>query len=214
MTMKDFSKFVKDEIGFSYNGYYRSGWGTASWIAKIVGDCPLAALVTNTLAGLIYSLQRVYQEGNRRVDAIVMLDGNVGQQYSSGWFGDNAGGENYMQFSDMYVNTKGFLPFAPEADFGSASTAREIEMRCWTGKRKEPMLQLALVLKTGRWARVSLILRWCARTLMIHNRTLTKSQQINTNTIDVRYKEIPLWDKASLMVSGPVCRGKSVHPRI
>ncbi|GAB3917148.1 hypothetical protein GCM10029976_001380 [Kribbella albertanoniae] len=31
MTLKDFSKFVKDEIGFSYNGYYRSGWGTASW---------------------------------------------------------------------------------------------------------------------------------------------------------------------------------------
>lgn len=30
MTLKDFSKFVKDEIGFSYNGYFRSGWGTAS----------------------------------------------------------------------------------------------------------------------------------------------------------------------------------------
>ncbi|MBN0872528.1 hypothetical protein JTL93_40530, partial [Pseudomonas aeruginosa] len=27
MTLKDFSKFVKDEIGFSYNGYFRSGWG-------------------------------------------------------------------------------------------------------------------------------------------------------------------------------------------
>ena len=26
MTLKDFSKFVKDEIGFSYNGYYRSGY--------------------------------------------------------------------------------------------------------------------------------------------------------------------------------------------
>jgi hypothetical protein len=25
MTLKDFSKFVKDEIGFSYNGYFRSG---------------------------------------------------------------------------------------------------------------------------------------------------------------------------------------------
>ncbi|MGU7695743.1 carbohydrate porin, partial [Escherichia coli] len=61
--------------------------------------------------------QRVFQEGDKRVDAIVMLDGNVGQQYSAGWFGDNAGGENYLQFSDMYVNTKGFLPFAPEADF-------------------------------------------------------------------------------------------------
>ncbi|MBW6099330.1 hypothetical protein KZ773_12140 [Escherichia coli] len=32
MTLKDFSKFVKDEIGFSYNGYYRSGWGDRlSW---------------------------------------------------------------------------------------------------------------------------------------------------------------------------------------
>ncbi|MBW6100998.1 hypothetical protein HTY54_10185 [Escherichia coli] len=32
MTLKDFSKFVKDEIGFSYNGYYRSGWGySLSW---------------------------------------------------------------------------------------------------------------------------------------------------------------------------------------
>lgn len=30
MTLKDFSTFVKDEIGFSYNGYFRSGWGTAS----------------------------------------------------------------------------------------------------------------------------------------------------------------------------------------
>ena len=39
MTLKDFSKFVKDEIGFSYNGYYRSGWGTASHGSpKSMGD--------------------------------------------------------------------------------------------------------------------------------------------------------------------------------
>ncbi|MDO1920850.1 carbohydrate porin, partial [Escherichia coli] len=30
MILKDFSRFVKVEIGFSYNGYYRSGWGIAS----------------------------------------------------------------------------------------------------------------------------------------------------------------------------------------
>ncbi len=84
--------------------------------------------------------QRVFQEGDKRVDAIVMLDGNVGQQYSTGWFGDNAGGENYIQFSDMYVNTKGFLPFAPEADFWVGKHgAPKLKSRCWTGKRREPM---------------------------------------------------------------------------
>lgn len=35
-----------------------------------------------------------------------------------------------------------------------------------------------------------------------YDRSLSNKQQINTNTTDVRYKEIPLWDKVSLMVSG------------
>ena len=111
MTMKDFSQFVKDEIGFSYNGYYRSGWGTASHGSPKSWAIGSLGRFGNEYSGWfdLQLKQRVYQEGNKRVDAIVMLDGNVGQQYSSGWFGDNAGGENYMQFSDMYVNTKGFL---------------------------------------------------------------------------------------------------------
>ncbi len=29
VTLKDISKFVKDDIGFSY-GYFRSGWGTSN----------------------------------------------------------------------------------------------------------------------------------------------------------------------------------------
>ncbi|MDP1183860.1 carbohydrate porin, partial [Klebsiella pneumoniae] len=45
--------------------------------------------------------QRVFQECEKRVDAIVMLDGTVGQQYSTGWFGDNAGGDNYIQVADL-----------------------------------------------------------------------------------------------------------------
>ncbi|MGC6745903.1 carbohydrate porin [Escherichia coli] len=35
-----------------------------------------------------------------------------------------------------------------------------------------------------------------------YDRSLQNKQQINTNTIDLRYKDIPLWDKATLMVSG------------
>ncbi len=84
-----------------------------------------------------------------------MLDGNVGQQYSAGWFGDNAGGENYLQFSDMYVNTKGFLPFAREADFfGSVSTVRrkiEIQMLDWKTQRTDAAAGVGLEkLESGR----------------------------------------------------------------
>ena len=86
MTMKDFSKFVKDEIGFSYNGYYRSGWGTASHGSPKSWAIGSLGRFGNEYSGWfdLQLKQRVYQEGNRRVDAIVMLDGNVGQQYSSG----------------------------------------------------------------------------------------------------------------------------------
>ncbi len=147
--------------------------------------------------------QRVFQEGDKRVDAIVMLDGNVGQQYSTGWFGDNAGGENYIQFSDMYVNTKGFLPFAPEADFwvGKHGAPKiEIQMLDWKTQRTDAAAGVGLEnwqVGAGKFD-IALI----REDVDDYDRSLSNKQQINTNTLDVRYKEIPLWDKASLMVSG------------
>ncbi len=45
--------------------------------------------------------------------------------------GDNAGGENYIQFSDMYSIFKGFLLFAPEADF-------------WVGKHGAPKIEIQM----------------------------------------------------------------------
>lgn len=120
-----------------------------------------------------------------------MLDGNVGQQYSSGWFGDNAGGENYMQFSDMYVNTKGFLPFAPEADFwvGKHGAPKiEIQMLDWKTQRTDAAAGIGLEnWKVGAGKFDIALVR---EDVDDYNRTLTKSQQINTNTIDIRYKEI------------------------
>lgn len=67
-----------------------------------------------------------------------MMDGNVGQQYFIGWFGDNVGGENYMQFFDMYVIIKGFLFFALEVDFwvGKYGASKiEIQMFDWKTQR-------------------------------------------------------------------------------
>ncbi|MGR6887699.1 carbohydrate porin [Klebsiella pneumoniae] len=205
MTLKDFSKFVKDEIGFSYNGYFRSGWGTASHGSPKSWAIGSLGRLGNEYSGWfdLQLKQRVFQEGDKRVDAIVMLDGNVGQQYSTGWFGDNAGGENYIQFSDMYVNTKGFLPFAPEADFwvGKHGAPKiEIQMLDWKTQRTDAAAGVGLEnwqVGAGKFD-IALI----REDVDDYDRSLSNKQQINTNTLDVRYKEIPLWDKASLMVSG------------
>ena len=88
----------------------------------------------NILAGSYLQLkQRVFQEGDKRVYDIATLDGTgSAKQYSTGWFGHNAGGENYIEFSDMYVNTKGFRPFAPEADF-------------WVGKHGAPKIEIQML---------------------------------------------------------------------
>jgi|GEM_PF-1722897 len=177
VTLKDFSKFVKDEIGFSYNGYFRSGWGTASHGAPKSWAIGSLGRLGNEYSGWfdLQLKQRVYHEGNKRVDAIVMLDGNVSQQYSTGWFGDNAGGENYLQFSDMYVTTQGFLPFAPEADFWVGKHGAPKIERCWTGKPNERMPLRASGWKTGKWVQARWILRWCVKTWMTMTASLKTS---------------------------------------
>lgn len=170
MTLKDFSKFVKDEIGFSYNGYYRSGWGTASHGSPKSWAIGSLGRFGNEYSGWfdLQLKQRVYNENGKRVDAIVMMDGNVGQQYSTGWFGDNAGGENFMQFSDMYVTTKGFLPFAPEADFwvGKHGAPKiEIQMLDWKTQRTDAAAGVGL--ENWKVGPVKLISRWFVKMSMI-----------------------------------------------
>jgi len=205
MTMSDLSKFVKEDIGFSYNGYFRSGWGTTtegapkSWA---IGSLGRLGNEYSSWFDLKVS-QRVYNEGGKTVHAVVQLDGNVGQQYSAGWFGDNANNENYLQFSDLYVNTKGFLPFAPEADF-------------WVGKHQLPMYEIQMLdwktqrtdgggglgIQDMKLGSGKLDIALIREDIDGYNQDLSKSQKLNVNTIDARYKSIPLWDKAELMVNG------------
>ncbi|WP_417315352.1 carbohydrate porin [Enterobacter sp.] len=205
VSMKDFSKFVKDEIGFSYNGYFRSGWGTASHGAPKSWAIGSLGRLGNEYTGWfdLQLKQRVYNEGNKRVDAIVMLDGNVSQQYSTGWFGDNAGGENYLQFSDMYVTTQGFLPFAPEADFwvGKHGAPKiEIQMLDWKTQRTDAAAGVGLENWKIGPGKVDIAL--VREDVDDYDRDLKNKQKINTNAIDLRYKELPLWDNATLMLSG------------
>ncbi|ECA8972395.1 carbohydrate porin [Salmonella enterica subsp. enterica] len=205
MTMKDISKYIKDEIGFSYNGYFRSGWATSnkgspkSWA---IGSLGRFGNEYTSWFDLQMS-QRVYNENGRTAHAVVMLDGNVGQSYAAGWFGDNLNNENYMQFSDIYLTTKGFLPFAPEADLWVGKhqlTKYEVQMLDWKTQRTDAAGGIGIEnLKLGSGKLDFALLR---EDIDQYDRDLNNSQKINTNTIDMRYKNIPLWDKVDLMISG------------
>ena len=161
MTLKDFSKFVKDEIGFSYNGYYRSGWGTASHGSPKSWAIGSLGRFGNEYSGWfdLQLKQRVYNENGKRVDAIVMMDGNVGQQYSI-----------------------------------------EIQMLDWKTQRTDAAAGVGLENWKVGPGKIDIAL--VREDVDDYDRSLQNKQQINTNTIDLRYKDIPLWDKVTLMVSG------------
>nr|WP_249226272.1 carbohydrate porin [Entomohabitans teleogrylli] len=205
ITMKDLSKFVKDEIGFSYNGYFRSGWATTS-----NGSPTSWAIGSLGRLGNEYSSwfdlqlsQRVYHENGKTVKAVVMLDGNVGQNYATGWFGDNKANDNFLQFSDMYVTANGFLPFAPAADFwvGKHGLQKyEVQMLDWKTQRTDGSGGVGIenwLLGPGK-----LDIGLTRDDVDVYNTSLTSSQKVNANTIDVRYKKIPLWAQADMLLSG------------
>ncbi|MEF3102585.1 carbohydrate porin [Enterobacter sp. 10-1] len=207
MTLDDLSKYIKDDIGFEYSGYFRSGWSTGTRGAPksyAIGSLGRFGQENGAWFDLQLS-QKVYDDHNGKVaKAVVMLDGNVGQQYSSGWFDKDS--ENLLQFSDIYLTTKGFLPFAPEADFWVGKHALqkyEIQMLDWKSYRTDAGSGVGIEnwqLGPGK-LNVSLI-REDINAHAVDYATSGKSQQVNTNSFDIRYKGIPLWDKATLEVSG------------
>lgn len=133
-----------------------------------------------------------------------MLDGNVGQQYSSGWFDKDS--ENVLQFSDIYLTTRGFLPFAPEADFWVGKHALqkyEIQMLDWKSHRTDADSGLGIEGWEAGPGKLNLsLVREDVNAHAVDYASSGKSQQVNTNSAEIRYKNIPLWHNALLEVSG------------
>ncbi|WP_224717542.1 carbohydrate porin [Pectobacterium versatile] len=213
LTLDEISKYVKDDIGFSYTGYLRSGWATGTNGSPESYAIGSLGRFGNEHSGWFDLLltQRVYNKDGKAAHAVVKLDGNVGQQYSAGWFGDNTGNENVLQFSDLYLTTNGFLPFAPEADFWVGKhvlPVYEIQMLDWKSDRVyagagvgiENMnagpgkLDLALTRED-----VNVYAREYENPNIGRNADKTK---MNTNTMEVRYKNLPLWEDSALTLIG------------
>jgi carbohydrate-specific outer membrane porin len=205
MTLADISKYVKDDIGFNYSGYFRSGYAVGnrgSAKSYAIGSLGRFGQENSSWYDLEFS-QRVYRDGNKTAKAVVMLDGNVDGQYSAGWFDSTS--DNLLQFSDIYLTTRGFLPFAPEADF-------------WVGKHTLPKFEIQMLdfkyhksdsaagIGLENWqlgpGKVNVAL--VREDLDAHavDSSVSQTQQINTNTLDARYTAIPLWDRATLDLFG------------
>lgn len=124
----------------------------------------------------------MFQEGDKRVDAIVMLDGNVGQQYSTGWFGDNAGGENYIQFSDMYVNARVPAVCAGSRFLGRQTRGAKIEIQMLDWKTQRTDAAAGVGLENWQVGAGKFDIALIREDVDDYDRSLSNKQQINTNT--------------------------------
>lgn len=212
-TLTEFKDYLKDEIGFSYNGYFRGGWSTSTnGRPKNYAEGALGRF-GNEYGGW-YDMQfsqKVYDQNGRRVDAIIMIDGNVATDKAAGLF--NTQDDNIMQFSDIYLSTKGFVPGFPEAKLwvGKHSLPyNEIQMLDWK-TQKAPAgggvgienlkvgigsLDLALV-------RADVNIKTVERSIDSNGTVIekTKKNDIDLNEIEARYHHIPLWENANLGVN-------------
>ncbi|ECI4597107.1 carbohydrate porin [Salmonella enterica subsp. salamae] len=200
VSLKDISKFIKDDIGFSYQGYFRSGWGTSNQGSPKTYAAGSLGRFGNEMSGWfdLTLNQRVYNQDGKTANAIVTYDGNVGEQYNDAWFGDSDN-ESIMQFSDIYLTTRGFLPFAPDADF-------------WVGKHKLPQYEIQMLDWKTLTADVAAgvgIENWALGPGLldaslsrddvdVYSRDFSHTTQMNTNSVDLRYRNIPLWENGTL----------------
>lgn len=205
LTLSELSKYVKEDIGFTYSGYLRSGWATGSNGSPKSYAIGSLGRFGNEHTGWfdLFLKQRVYNKDGKTAQAVIKLDGNVGQSYSAGWFGDDSSNENKLQFSDIYLTTNGFLPFAPEADFWVGKHALpvyEIQMLDWKSIRTDSGAGVGIENMNAGIGKIDVSLT--REDLDVYSRDLTSKTQMNTNSLDLRYKGIPLWKDASLAVMG------------
>lgn len=205
MTIHELSQAVKDDIGFTYSGYFRSGWASGSQGSPkswAIGSLGRFGNEHTSWYDLILK-QRVFNKDGKSAYGVIKLDGNVGQSYSGGWFGEDSSNENKLQFSDIYLTTNGFLPFAPEADFWvgkHALSVYEIQMLDWKSNKTDSAAGMGV--ENIKWGVGALDVALTREDIDVYNRSLTQFQQVNTNAVEARYKGIPLWNGASLMVLG------------
>lgn len=210
-------QFTKLSSGTTFNGYFRAGWSTGengSPEQYAIGS--LGRLGNGyAYAGWydFYVTQEIYNENGRVVEGVVVADGNVGQESGSEIFGEDY--NSVLQFSDMYVRTKGFIPSLPESTFWVGRHSQpvyEIQMLDWKGYKGLGAAGVGLEdidVGPGKFS-VSLLRDDFSQSKTTtdytvtgingntYDVTTTTSETVNTNALDIRYQGIPVGEKTTL----------------
>ncbi len=203
ITLADISSYVKDDLGFTYSGYFRSGWATSAHGAPKSWAIGSLGRFGNEYGGWFDLIldQKVYDDGGKTAHAVVWLDGNVGQSYSNGVFDSSS--DNLLQFSDMYLTTTGFLPFLPDSSLWVGKhylRNYEIQMLDWKAHKADSAGGVGLENIQAGTGKLDIALM--RQDLKVYAKDYSTTEQANTNAVDIRLHDIPLWDKATLGVYG------------
>ncbi|MEC5342766.1 carbohydrate porin [Brenneria populi] len=207
-TLKKISQYVQDDAGFKYSGYFRTGYasttngGPKSWAVGSLGR------FGNEYDGW-YNLslkKRAWREGNKSVWANVQFEGDLGLSQSNESFEKGMSGGGMGKLSKLFVETTGFLPFAPEAKFwiGKHTLPQyEIQMLDWKSNRT--LSGAGLGIEGWKLPVGSLSMALTRNDIDNYSTTCTTSTcddttQVNVNIAEVRYQNIPLSKELSLEV--------------
>ncbi|MBM7345254.1 carbohydrate porin [Pantoea coffeiphila] len=207
-TLKQISKYVQDDTGFKYSGYFRSGWasttngGPKSWGVGSLGR------FGNEYDGW-YNLslkKRAWREGDKSIWANVQFEGDLGLTQSNESFEKGMSGGGMGKLSKLYVEGNGLLPFAPEASvwIGKHTLPQyEIQLLDWKSNRTlsgagigienwaMPVGALSMALTRNDIDNYSTV---CAA----GSSTCSDTTQVNVNIAEVRYKNLPITDGVTL----------------
>ncbi|EMY1073327.1 carbohydrate porin [Salmonella enterica] len=133
----------------------------------------------------------------------------MGQGAANAWFGDDATNENKLQFQELYVTSKGYLPFSDTADFWvgrRALKAYELQMLDWKILRGSAGTGFGIEkLPLGSGTMDLAITREDLKVYSTSCDVSTKcsdTTDTNTNQVDIRYNNIPLGKNIALSFAG------------
>jgi carbohydrate-specific outer membrane porin len=229
VSKQDIPQFTNYSSGTTYNGYFRGQWATGSDGAPkqyAIGSVGRFGNEYDYPGWFdLYATQELYNENDKLIKAIVVLDGNVGNENGSEAF-STAGGDayDYVQFSDMYVTAKGFIPSLPESTLWAGRHAQpvvEIQMLDWKAYKGAGAagvglndidagagtLDISLMRDDFTASKDTTTTYYVAgvdangtATGVTHavTSTTTETEIVNTNALDIRYKGIELTDSSKL----------------
>lgn len=216
-NLPEFTNYDKSKETL-FNGYFRSGWATgAEGKPQQYAIGSLGRLGNEYAYAGWYDLQvnhSLYNENDRTVRAIAMIDGNVGQEHEWEGFGSNSN-QSALQFNKLYVDATGFIPSLPGSTLWVGRLAQEIyelQMLDWKGYKGQggagvglrnidlgfANLDVALTREDFDANSTSVDYSYLDTNGNTHDVTKTSKETMNSNAIDFRLKNIKLNDTTTL----------------